>query len=105
MSKTYNKAVIVMIPVDFNNSIEVAKNFMGKEFKTLGEVATAVTDALEEDEDVENSEVLVYKIDEFCKACNDQQFDSLTEYFLTTVYLIPIEVEEESLASIILNND
>jgi hypothetical protein len=87
MSKTYDKAVIVMIPVAFTNSSEIAKQFMGKEFKTLGEVAIAVTDALEEDEDTEDEEVLVYQIDNFCIACNDQVFDSLTEYFLTTVYV------------------
>lgn len=88
MSKTYDKAVIILIPVAFKNSIDVAKDFMGKEFKTLGEVANAVTDALKHDnEDEEDDQVLVYQVDAFCKACNDQQFDSLTEYFLTTVYV------------------
>jgi len=87
MSKTYDKAIIVMIPVDFNKSFDVAKEFMGKEFKTLGEVGKAVTDALTEDEAIEDEEVLVYQIDAFCKACNDQQFESLSGYYLTTVYI------------------
>ena len=87
MNRTYDKAIIVMIPVEFNKSYAVAKGFMGKTFKTLGAVAEAVTDALDEDKLKEDEEILVYRIDDFCKACNDAQFESLSEYFLTTVYV------------------
>ena len=82
------KPYFVLIPVTFKKSFELSKEFMNKEFKSLGEIASAITDALNEDSKKEDEEVLVYSIESFCTACNDQTLENLNDYYLTKVNLI-----------------
>ena len=82
------KEFIVLIPVDFKKSYEVAQAFMGKEFKQLGDVATSITEALTEDESEEDEEVLVYSIEGFARAINNQEFESMSNYYTASVYVV-----------------
>lgn len=81
------KHYVILIPVPFINSSEVAKEFMGTEHPTLGEAITKITDALTNEEGEEDEKVLVYKIEAFAEACNNQEFNNLVEYFLTTIII------------------
>jgi len=81
------KEFIVLIPVEFKESLVVANKFKGKSFNSLAELSDAITDALIEDAIKEDEEILIFSVEGFVTACNDQQFDSLTEYFLTSVFV------------------
>lgn len=80
------KEYIVLIPTSFNNAKEIAFDFKGKEFKSLGEACNAVTDVLTNDEDEEDEEVLVYTTDFFVEGCNSQEIN-LENYFISNVFI------------------
>lgn len=54
------KIYYILIPMHFANAKEVAIEFKDKEFDTLGEIATSVTEALKGNDEDEDDEVLVY---------------------------------------------
>jgi len=81
------KEYIVLIPVIFNNSLETTKQFKDREFKSLGEVATEITEALTEDETTEDEEVLVYSFEGFANAVASKQVD-IDKYYTTTVFVV-----------------
>lgn len=78
---------IILIPVDFEGSHDIAQQFKNKEFATVAEAGIAVTDALQHDEDEEDEQVLFYPLADFVDACNNQELDVLTSYFITNVFI------------------
>lgn len=97
------KEFIVLIPILFNHSLATSKNFKDKEFKTLGDVAKAVTDALKEDEEIEDEEVLVYSLEGFANAVKAKDVD-VDHYYTTTVFVVPEDRGADSLAQIIFSD-
>lgn len=78
---------IVLIPVDFENSKEVALKNKGEVFVKLGDVAERITaELIGEDED-EAERVLVYSVEGFANACNEQEFESLSNYWMARVFV------------------
>ena len=74
-----NKTYIVLIPVSFTNSRNVAERIENGHFKDVRTVQKELNDI--------NNEVSVYAITDFMDGVNDQELDILNDVFITYVTL------------------
>ena len=80
------KLYFILIPTAFANALAVAESFKSKEFNDLKEIPEAVNQALTQEEDEEDEEVLVMSLSAFTDFYNESE--SATQYFITPVYVV-----------------
>ena len=79
---------VVLIPLHFDNAKIVADKFRAKTFDEMSNALKCITDTLTNDEVEENEEVLVYAIQRFLEALNDETIYA-DDYFLTNIFIEP----------------
>jgi hypothetical protein len=73
---------IVLLPVEYNNSRKVCEAIQNQKYKTISEALVVITSKLE----IESlSDILIYDMNTFMDAVNDQDLDVLTEYFMSYI--------------------
>jgi hypothetical protein len=73
---------IVLLPVEYNNSRKVCEAIQNQKYKTISEALVVITSKLE----IESlSDILIYDMNTFMDAVNDQDLDVLTEFFMSYI--------------------
>ena len=75
---------IILIPVDYSNSRKVSENIENKTFETQADAVKSVYKDLVGDDEVKGI-VLIFPITDFMDACNNQELDVLTNYFISYI--------------------
>jgi hypothetical protein len=75
------ETIVVLVPVDANNSRKICENMENEKFDSINDIWKY----LEDKTAVHWSNVLVYRMTDFMEAVNDQDMDTLTEYFMSYV--------------------
>jgi hypothetical protein len=76
---------IVLIPVEYSNSRKVCEQIQNQKFKSVNEALIEITSKL----DIESlSDILIYDMNNFMDAVNDQDLDVLTDFFMSYIIII-----------------
>tara|TARA_R110000868_G_scaffold146779_3_gene367787 strand:+ start:1078 stop:1335 length:258 start_codon:yes stop_codon:yes gene_type:complete len=75
---------IILIPVDYSNSRKVCELIENQTFETQVDAIRAAKKDLVSDEE-EPNDILIFTMTDFMDTCNNQELDTLTEYFITYI--------------------
>ena len=75
---------IILIPVDYLNSRKVCESIENQTFETQVDAIRAAKKDLVSDEE-EPNDILIFTMTDFMDTCNNQELDTLTEYFITYI--------------------
>lgn len=78
---------IILIPVDYLNSRKVCESIENQTFETQVDAIRAAKKDLVSDEE-EPNDILIFTMTDFMDTCNNQELDTLTEYFITYITII-----------------
>ena len=76
---------IILIPVSYSNSRKVCELIENQTFETQGDTIRFAKKHLVSSE--EGGEVLIFTMSDFMDACNNQELDVLTEYFISYIII------------------
>jgi len=85
------KTVVVLIPVDYNNSRKVCEHIQNCKFESDTKARQDIYIKLGEDVTDDTNDIIMYDLNDFMDEVNDQNLDNLSDFFMSYIEIETIK--------------